>query len=172
MERVEQFWENVEPTGFCWEWVGPKTKFGYGNFWDGSKSHKAHRAAYMALIGPIPAGMVLDHLCRNTACVNPDHLEPVTQAENVRRGYVGANMRARTHCPQGHPFGEDNTRINIRGARVCRTCDKAANARRPRTATCDMCGSEVHYSSLARHKRRVHRIARGETTNHEERRER
>jgi predicted DNA-binding transcriptional regulator AlpA len=85
----ERFWEKVEPTGFCWEWTAFKDRKGYGRFRVDDRTMQAHRVAYELLVGPIPEGLHLDHLCRNTSCVNPDHLEPVDLAENVRRGYRG-----------------------------------------------------------------------------------
>lgn len=109
----------------CWEWTGYKSELGYGQFnkkgnkTNGRKLMKAHRFAYECLVGPIPDGLELDHLCRNPSCVNPAHLEPVTHRENMRRGVLGA----RTHCLHGHPFDEENTYTHpsVRG-RICRTC--------------------------------------------------
>lgn len=85
----ERFWEKVEkmaPDG-CWFWLA-STRNGYGQIgqWSKGTIDYAHRVAYEMLVGPIPAGLVLDHICRNPSCVNPAHLEPVTQAENLRRG--------------------------------------------------------------------------------------
>ena len=88
---------------------------------------RAHRAFYMLHVGPIGSGLVIDHLCRTPACVNPDHLEPVTPEENTARGnnFLAVNKR-KTHCPQGHPLSGENLRIktNRRGVqgRVCRVC--------------------------------------------------
>jgi len=97
----------------CWIWPGYKDAKGYGKF----RSTTAYRWVYEELRGPIPEGMQLDHLCRVPACVNPDHLEPVTNAENMRRRYALV-----THCANGHEFNEENTRYN-RGYRRCRPCD-------------------------------------------------
>ncbi|HEV2123202.1 MAG TPA: HNH endonuclease signature motif containing protein [Chloroflexota bacterium] len=103
----------------------------------GTGNLKAHRWAYEALVGPIPTGTELDHLCRNPACVRPDHLEPVTHAENIRRGYA-AKPRPRwttTHCPRGHAYDEANSYIHPKtGLRSCRTCsaERAASNRAKR----------------------------------------
>lgn len=88
--------------------------------------HGAHRWLWERLVGPVSGALQLDHLCRNRACVNPDHLEPVTAAENVRRGALGAVRRAKTHCPQGHEYTPENT-ARRRGKRYCRECGRAAN---------------------------------------------
>lgn len=122
----------VENTG-CWEWLGAKTLSGYGQFWvrSGEKGHRralhipAHRYQYEMLIGPIPDGMQLDHLCRNPACVNPSHLEIVTSQENTLRGEGPAAVNARkAHCLRGHLFDEINTWYEKTGSRHCRTCHK------------------------------------------------
>lgn len=73
-------------TGGCWIWVRAMSSSGYGSISVDGRIRNAHKAAYEAFIGPVPAGKVLDHLCRTTACVNPSHLEPVTQSTNVQRG--------------------------------------------------------------------------------------
>lgn len=118
----------------CWTWTRAKNGRGYGAVWHESRVQLIHRVAYEALVGPIPAGLELDHLCRNRACYNPAHLEPVTHAENVRRGSSGARMRNRTRCPQGHPYDETNTchvqRSNGKKQRACRACKSASAKRR------------------------------------------
>jgi hypothetical protein len=93
-----------------------------------------HRYAYERMVGPIPIGLVIDHLCGVTSCVNPAHLEPVTQQENVlRSGSLSAQRARMTHCLRGHPFDERNTRITRRGERCCRACDRQlARERRAR----------------------------------------
>lgn len=105
----------------CWEWRGQLHR-GYGYFRHGGSNRRAHRVAYELLVGEVPVGLVLDHLCCNTRCVNPKHLEPVTQHENVLRALPAA---ARTHCPNGHEFTPENTRYNpaSRG-RLCRECGR------------------------------------------------
>ncbi|MFH0981536.1 MAG: HNH endonuclease signature motif containing protein [Planctomycetota bacterium] len=86
----ERFWPKVDKTDSCWLWIGAMNLQGYGNFWIGPTETEgyvgAHRFAYTHFVGPVPEGMDLDHLCRNRACVNPAHLEPVTRRVNLRRG--------------------------------------------------------------------------------------
>ncbi len=112
------------PTG-CWLWTGRLHRNGYGAFWDGKRLALAHRVAHELFVGPIPAGLTIDHLCRNPSCVNPTHLEPVTQRVNDLRGNTMAAMRARvTACPQGHPYSDANTSRDSKGRRYCKTCHR------------------------------------------------
>lgn len=109
----------------CWEWQRIRNVWGYGRFNVGGTESLAHRFSYELHIGPIPDGLVLDHLCRNPCCVNPSHLEPVTTAENLRRGDVARSAFSkplRAHCPQGHPYDEHNTYWRPDGGRDCREC--------------------------------------------------
>lgn len=99
---LSRLWPKVRRGTGCWDWLATRTAAGYGQFWAGRYSptgqpllDSAHRVVYEVLVGPIPAGLEIDHLCRNTGCVNPEHLEVVTHAENVRRREL-ANPRQRT----------------------------------------------------------------------------
>jgi hypothetical protein len=121
---VERFWSRVSiDTGTtCWNWIGKKDRADYGVFYiSGDKRNaRAHRFSYELHLGTIPEGLVLDHLCRNKRCVNPEHLEPVTQRENVRRGTKGYMRYERECCTYGHPFSETAV-ITARG-RSCKVC--------------------------------------------------
>lgn len=131
----DRFFSKVEPTGFCWYWVGAHC-LGYGRFRalnpaTGQATHQvlAHRWSYEYLVGPIPEGLEIDHLCRNPLCVNPDHLEPVTRKENNLRSYnVGGVNARKTHCPQGHEYTEENTYVETMyyggKGRKCRECGR------------------------------------------------
>ncbi len=113
----------------CWVWTGSKTRYdgnGYGRTRVNGKKVVAHRAVYEALVGPIPAGMTLDHLCRNRLCVNPAHLEPTTMQENFLRGAsLLAAQAQQTHCKRGHPLEGGNLSITNKGrSRRCKTCHR------------------------------------------------
>jgi hypothetical protein len=115
--------DRIQKTDGCWFWLGYISKKGYGTAYTGEYAPggitTAYRFVYHVLVGPIPPGLELDHTCRNRACVNPDHLEPVTHLENIRRGAA-----YRTRCKWGHPFSPDN--ISIRdGARCCLTRERS-----------------------------------------------
>ena len=125
----KRFWEKVEETDTCWLWTGTILQGGYGQCRPGPGLKKyAHRVSYEWIVGPIPDGLELDHLCRVRRCVNPAHLEPVTHRENMRRGkgFGSANAR-KTHCIRGHEFTPENTLPNHGPhARKCRTCFNAS----------------------------------------------
>ncbi len=107
--------------GGCHIWTGARTPKGYGRFLVNGSHHMAHRVAYVLAGRTLGPDLVIDHLCRNTSCVNPDHLEAVTTQENTARGNAGINTRSRTHCPQGHAYTVDNTLVSC-GRRHCRRC--------------------------------------------------
>lgn len=107
---------------YCWLWAELKTGSGYGRVYLRGMQY-AHRVVYSLIVGPIPDGMTLDHLCRVRHCVRPAHLEPVTQAENARRGATAVRNRAKTHCPRGHEYTPENTRW-YRNARRCKACKR------------------------------------------------
>ena len=120
---IERMKERIVLDGECWVWTGPPTPLGYRQISLQRRLVYTHRAVYELLVGPIPEGLTLDHLCRNPPCVNPAHLEPVTNAENIRRGISppGINSR-RLVCKSGHPFDDANTYIRPDGYRECRKC--------------------------------------------------
>ncbi len=132
MDIISRFWKKVEASPVdCWNWTAWKNQKDYGRFWDGTRSVMAHRFLWEQMNGVIPEGFELDHLCRNPACVNPQHLEVVTRSENILRGRAPELNRQRqlskTHCPRGHAYDKENTYIrpDNRG-RECRACHVVA----------------------------------------------
>ena len=127
-EQEGRFWERVNKTRQCWLWTGAITNKGYGTF-STVRTLRAHRVAYELCVGAIPEGLTLDHLCRNRACVNSAHLEPVTNKQNVLRGEgITAALAARDCCASGHPLSGENVRIDASGHRRCRACGRAKQA--------------------------------------------
>lgn len=108
----------------CWIWQGSLSD-GYGNFTINHIQYPAHRVSYTLFIGEIPTGLTLDHLCRNRRCVNPAHMECVTNKVNALRGTSPPAQNARkTHCSKGHEFTPENTYL-YKSVRVCIACKKA-----------------------------------------------
>ena len=116
---------NVGLPSECWEWTASTTQNGYGQFRFEDKVYLSHRFMYCLINGGVDKNKVLDHLCRNTGCVNPFHLEEVSNKENVLRGEINGNIK-KTECPQGHPYNEENT-YHYQGMRFCRTCRREQN---------------------------------------------
>lgn len=126
MAITRQVWDRFEAKaladdiGDCIIWVGARSKGGYGQLRVDYRLEYAHRLAYEQFVGPVPEGTEIDHLCRVRSCVNPEHLEPVTRRENLRRGLKGVLL---TRCVNGHPRTEQNTYVRPDGrGRQCKVC--------------------------------------------------
>jgi hypothetical protein len=130
--REAKFWAKVNAQGVCWEWTGPQNKGGYGRDTSGPRGSVPRPAVHVAweyLVGPVPAGLQPDHLCRNRLCVNPDHIEWVPgRINNNRGGSPSANNARKTHCSKGHKFTPENTYTLPNGARSCRICRSNASS--------------------------------------------
>jgi hypothetical protein len=126
---LDRFFLRVRQEGDCWLWTGQSTH-GYGTFSLLNRKFRAHRWIYEQMRADIPPGLHLDHLCRQTLCVNPWHLDPVTNRVNVLRGTsLLAQQAARTACIHGHEFTLENTYVDSRGHRNCRACTRAKQVR-------------------------------------------
>ena len=127
---MDRFWNKVSTTDGCWEWQAGLNPEGYGWFWFDGGPRYAHVVAYQLTHGAIPDGLVIDHTCENRACVNPDHLEPVTSGVNLIRSattLAGINAR-KTHCKRGHEFTPENTYQRPgTDTRECLTCKQEYN---------------------------------------------
>lgn len=129
-EPFERFLRNVRASdaNACWEWRGSRSPQGYAQMRLNGKCGLAHRFIATEAFGEIPAGLVVDHLCRNRGCVNPAHLELVTMGENTRRGDAVKALKesraARTHCARGHAFSGENLHVDARGHRGCKACQR------------------------------------------------
>lgn len=128
-ERLEARIERDREDG-CWIWRGSLTSEGYGQVKRDRRNLLVHRLIYERVVGPIPDGRYLDHLCRVRSCCNPEHLEPVTNKENVLRG-VGPSAKnaVKTHCKHGHEFTAENTHVRPNGDRMCRACSREGQRR-------------------------------------------
>lgn len=131
LERYLQKIAFLPTGGQCWLWLGGKNAAGYGTAYLGVPGARyfvpAHHVLKELMDGPCPPGCERDHLCRNTSCVRPSHIEYVTKRENVQRAYA-----ARTHCRNGHPITEASTRITRSGYRRCRVCHADSQRRHRR----------------------------------------
>lgn len=114
----DRFWSKVEKTDYCWNWLGALDSDGYGVFRDNKKIKKAHRFSFEINKSSIKENLVLDHICRNRRCVNPNHLEAVRITTNIERGLTGIINRNKIKCPLGHFYSGKNSR----GFRICSTC--------------------------------------------------
>lgn len=146
MRAEDRFWSKVDRTGDCWEWTASGKLAGYGHIRVNGRLWLAHRYSWTLAGRELTEGLVLDHICDNKKCVNPDHLQQVTHRENILRGTSpSASNSTRTHCIRGHVFDESNTYVNPRGKRLCRTCKKARYVPKPRILS-PTCGRGHQFS--------------------------
>lgn len=164
LSTEERFWQRVEKSGRggCWNWTGSvASNNGYGRIRVEGVTWRAHRLAWTLLVGDIPDEMVIDHICRNRRCVNPDHLRVVTAYVNSTENTVG--NATKTHCKHGHEFTEANTYVYDKG-RACKACMRIRNARRnsevrgtqrPKVP-CPHCDKQISKPGISSHIRRMH----------------
>lgn len=122
----DHFWSKVEVSDSgCWEWTASLDTGGYAQLGRGGKNLRGHRVAFQAAGNTLVRGLVIDHLCRNRKCVNPDHLEQVSNQENLRRGESpSAENSRKTHCKNGHPLSGENLFVARNSSRQCRICQR------------------------------------------------
>lgn len=138
----DRFWEKVEKTEGCWHWRSALLETGYGQFWNGKIHVRPHRFIYELLVGPIPQGLDVDHVCHNEdkscpggcscphrACVNPAHLRLATRRQNIVNGRDGRPRAKRTHCVHGHELSSDNRVKNGKGGYTCAICRREVSRR-------------------------------------------
>lgn len=135
LNATERFWKKVSKTDTCWNWLGTLNESGYPIFFMEHRNYRAHRVSYEWSGHKIPKKFVIDHLCRNTKCVNPSHLRAVTDEVNILAGTCPSAMNARkTHCKRGHIFTGINlivfSRKKGKDGRRCRTCRDERNRKR------------------------------------------
>jgi hypothetical protein len=139
------FWDRVDKAGDCWTWNGYHDPNGYGRY-QRPGTQLVHRIIYEELVGEVPEGLVLDHLCRNPGCCNPKHLEPVTNRENILRGKRN-QYKGITHCLRGHEFTKENTYMMKSGSRQCRKCDNIRAWEYHHSTRCKCAGEHVRRPS-------------------------
>lgn len=151
-ELPRRFQKYINDTGDCWLWTGRLVTNGYARVYVDGRTIAAHKHIWTLFNGDWPEGMVGDHLCMVKHCVNPEHIEPTTQSENIRRA-VG-----KTHCKNGHE------RVSLTSAGTCRKCVKGYVDRFVSTfVDCSVCGKKLKYYSMSYHMRNVHRRANNVT---------
>ena len=129
-QTLHRFWDKVDFSKTCWIWTDVLNSKGYGMFGLGKKVYPAHRISYELLKGYIPEGYQIHHQCGNKACVNPEHLEPVTPSQNIRLGDSPPSRNAKkTHCPKGHSYSGENLAYDNDGSRVCKLCRKTRTSK-------------------------------------------
>jgi len=126
LSTEDNFWDKVLFTTDCWKWLASKTKTGYGRFRSGKECIPSHRFSFELYKGKVPEGLEINHICNNTSCVNPSHLEAITHQENCLKGDVGNNNQnsRKTHCQKGHPITGDNLYMLPDGRRQCVICKR------------------------------------------------
>lgn len=154
-DKRHKFISNVKVIfGSCWEWTGTKRTNGYGSFYAKNKQTQAHRAMYAWVVGPIPIGDVVHHICDNKGCVNPDHLQLMSHSIHTSIHHGPSHNANKTHCKKGHPFSDENTIIMLREngtfrGRKCRVCTNARQRKRracTEESKCDnILGHPPHY---------------------------